>query len=148
MNIARQLGRAMKFYGGLTIAGAVGVFVLVQGWRLLERGFAWLARTDGLVSGENLHLVTGVTYLAVGLIYLSQGSNRQGGPGTRRLLALGYLAVALNLLLGTGGLYALLVSINTLIPSLPTFDALSVTLLTMSALLLISMAVHRRLHHQ
>ena len=139
MNIVRHLTQALKFYGGLSLAGAVGVFVLVEGWRVGGYLLDSLMSTAGLQHrGE---LTVSLIYLSVSAVYLRTSAHRAFLAAN----ALVQFADALNILAGTGGLYGLLISVGALFPVARQFDTYSVTLITMSILLLATMLFHRRI---
>ena len=134
MSVARHLMQAMKFYGCMSLAGAIGVFVVVEGWRLAAFFWMWVTASN------HSELFVGLVYAACALIITIHPREW----GSHRIGVLYSVMAATYVLLGTGGLYGFLTSVAALFPALRQFDIFSMTLITMSVLLLATMLLHRR----
>jgi len=124
--------RSFRFYGGLTLLGFVATPLVVIAWSWGQA----LPNELGRMSDSPGHLFILAVYLGLGILHVVRA-----GEG---MMAAGYAVLAAATLFGTGGLYGFLASVATLLPSLPRFDVLGVTLLCMSALMLVSTIWHWR----
>lgn len=144
MTVRQEIVSRVRYFALAAAAGAMGTFVIAIGFQILRHlwSSAALETTTASIS-QYSEFAAAACYLALSTLYLLNMTAADTNRHVHRLIAVAYVSTAMTILLGTGGLYGLLISIRELFPALPRFDALQVACLAMSVLLLAAMIVRR-----